>query len=37
MTVLKTTFSKYKTREIVYKNYKYFTFQNFNDELKFVF
>ena len=23
--------------EIVYRNYKYFNYQNFNDELKFVF
>ena len=37
MTVLKTTFSKNKPREIVYRNYKYFNSQNFNDELKFVF
>ena len=31
MTVLKTTFSKNKPREIVYRNYKYFNFQNFNE------
>ena len=31
------TFSKNKPREIVYRNYKYFNSQNFNDELKFVF
>ena len=37
MTVLKTTFSKNKPREIVYRNYKYFNSQNFIDELKFVF
>ena len=37
MAVLKTTFSKNKPREIVYRNYKYFNSQNFNDELKFVF
>ena len=37
MTVLKTTFSKIKAREIVYRNYKYFNSQNFNDELKLVF
>ena len=36
MTVLKTTFSKNKPREIVYRNYKYFNSQNFNDELQFV-
>ena len=35
--VLKTTFSKNKLREIVYRNYKYFNSQNFNDELKFAF
>ena len=32
MTVLKTTFSKNKPREIVYRNYKYFNSQNFNDD-----
>ena len=37
MTVFKTTFSKNKPREIVYRNYKYFNSQNFNDKLKFVF
>ena len=37
ITVLKTTFSKNKPCEIVYKNYKYFNSQNFNDELKFAF
>ena len=37
MVVLKTTFSKNKTREIVYRNYKYFNSQNFDGELKFVF
>ena len=37
MTVLKTTFSKNKEREIVYRNYKYLNSQNFNDESKFVF
>ena len=37
MTVLKTTFSKNKPREIVYRNYKYFNSHDFNDELKFVF
>ena len=36
MTLLKTTFSKNKPREIVYRNYKYFNSQNFNDELQFV-
>ena len=37
MTVLKTTFSKSKPRETVYRNYKYFNSQNFTDELKLVF
>ena len=37
MTVLKTTFSKNKPHEIVYRNYKYFNSENFNDELKCVF
>ena len=37
MIVLKTTFSKNKPRKIVYRNYKYFTSQNFNNELEFVF
>ena len=37
MTVLKTTFSKNKLHEIVYRNYKYFNSQNFNDKLKLVF
>ena len=37
MTVLKTTFSKNKPRVIVYRNYKCFNSQNFDDELKFVF
>ena len=37
MTVLKTTFSKNKPREIVHRNYKYFNSQNFNDEVKFIF
>ena len=37
MTVIKTTFSKKKPREIVYRNYEYFNSQNFNDELEFVF
>ena len=36
MTLLKTRFSKNKPREIVYRNYKYFNSQNFNDELQFV-
>ena len=37
MTVLKATFSKNKPHEIMYRNYKYFNSQNFNDELKSVF
>ena len=37
LTVLKIAFSKSKPREIVYRNYKYFNSENFNDELKFVF
>ena len=40
MTVLKTTFSKNKPREIVYRNYKYFNSQNFNEKVlpgKFLF
>ena len=37
MTVLKTTFSENKPREIVYRSNKYFYSQNFNNELKFVF
>ena len=35
LTVLKI--SKNKLREIVYRNYKYFNSQNFNDKLKFCF
>ena len=37
LTVLKITISKNKLREIVYRNYKYFNSQNFNDKLKFCF
>ena len=37
LTVLKIAFSKNKPSEILHRNYKYFSSQNFNDEIKFVF
>ena len=37
MKVLKAMLSKNKPHEIMYRNYKYFNSQNFNDELKSVF
>ena len=37
LTVLKTTFSKNKPKELFYRDYKKFNFPNFNDELKTIF
>ena len=37
LTVLKTTFSRNKPKEILYRDYKKFTFSDFNDELKTIF
>ena len=37
LTVLKIKISKNKLREILYRNYKFFNSQNFNDKLKFCF
>ena len=36
-TVLKTTFSKNKPKELFYRDYKKFNFSDFNDELKTIF
>ena len=37
LTVLKTTFSKNKQKELFYRDYKKFNFSDFNDELKTIF
>ena len=37
LTVLKTTFSKNKPKELFYRDYKKFNFSDFNDELKTIF
>ena len=37
LTVLKTTFSKNKPKELFYQDYKKFHFSDFNDELKTIF
>ena len=37
LTVLKTTFSRNKPKELFYRDYKKFNFSNFNDELKAIF
>ena len=37
LTVLKTTFSKNKPKELFYRDYKIFNFSNFNDELTTIF
>ena len=37
LTVLKTTFSKNKPKELFYQDYKKFNFSDFNDELKTIF
>ena len=37
LAVLKTTFSKNKPKELLYRDYKKFNFSDFNDELKTIF
>ena len=37
LTVLKTTFSKNKPKELFYQDYKKFNFSDFNDKLKIIF
>ena len=37
LIVLKTTFSKNKSKELFYRDYKKFNFSDFNDELKTIF
>ena len=37
LTVLKTTFSKNKPKELFYRDYKKFSFSDFNDEIKTIF
>ena len=37
LSVLKTTFSKNKPKELFYRDYKRFNFSDFNDELKTIF
>ena len=37
LTVLKTTFSKNKPKDLIFQDYKKFNFSDFDDELKTIF